>query len=44
LYPEIAVLDPEGGNQLRSTWCGLPVPVSGIVNVEFVEDVLPIVI
>jgi hypothetical protein len=43
LYPEIPMLDPEGGNQLRSTWCGLPVPVRGMVNVEFVEEVLPMV-
>jgi hypothetical protein len=43
LYPEIGTLDPEGGTQLKSTWCGSPVPVRGIVNVEFVEDVLPMV-
>ncbi len=40
----MATLDPEGACQLRATSSGLPVPVSGTVTVELVDDVLLTVI
>jgi hypothetical protein len=44
LYPLIGTPDPVGACQLRSTLCGSPVPVRGTVTVEFVDDVLLMVI
>ncbi len=40
LYPVIVTLDPVGACQLRSTWCGSPVPLRGTVNVGFVDELL----
>jgi hypothetical protein len=44
LYPVMVTLDAEGACQLKPTSCGLPVPLRGTVRVEFVDDVLLMVI
>jgi hypothetical protein len=43
LYAATGTLDPLGGCQLRSTWCGLPTPLRFTVNVGFVDELLVMV-
>ena len=40
LYPVTAALEEPGGLHERLTWCGLAVPLSPMVTVEFVEELL----
>ncbi len=40
LYPATGTLQFEGGTQLKSTSCGLPVPLRATVAVGFVDELL----